>query len=107
MYFPHNPAQILAKTKAFGYTPAILSNIFMTKTCVVTGKKITMGFNVSHSKRHTKKILRPNQIKRSLLNPATGRMVTVVVSSRGLRTLKKWQREGKVYNLAEMAKKVL
>lgn len=97
----------LPKQGTLAILPPYLLNTFMTKTCVVTGKKISMGFNVSHSKRHTKKILRPNQIKRRLLNPATGRMVSVVISSRGLRTLKKWQREGKVYNLAEMAKKGL
>lgn len=73
------------------------------KICVVTGKKPTVGMNVSHSNRHTKRWLRPGVTKRRLLNPATGRMVTVMVSNRGMRTLKKWQKEGKTYDLTKMA----
>ncbi len=76
----------------------------MTKSCIVTGKKVTTGFHVSHSKRHTKRRLFPNLQKRKILNPATGRMVTVHITSRGLRTLKKWDTEGKAYDLAEMGK---
>ena len=76
----------------------------MTKSCIITGKKVTTGFNVSHSNRHTKRRLFPNLQKRSLRNPATGRMITVHITSRGLRTLKKWDTEGKVYDLAEMKK---
>lgn len=72
------------------------------KTCIVTGKKPISGFLVSHSNRHVKRWLFPAVTKRTLLNPATGRKVTVMISNRGLRTLKKWQREGKVYNLATM-----
>jgi large subunit ribosomal protein L28 len=75
-----------------------------TKKCIVTGKTRTTGFNVSHSKRKTKRVIKPNILKKKLLNPATGRMVTVLISARGLRTLKKWDREGKVYNLRELAK---
>ncbi len=74
----------------------------MTKTCIVTGKKVATGYNVSHSNRHTKRRLFPNLQKRSLKNPATGRMVTVNITPRGLRTLKKWDAEGKVYDLAAM-----
>lgn len=74
----------------------------MAKLCIVTGKHTTVGMNVSHSNRHVKRKLFANIQKRRLLNPATGRIVTVMVSNRGLRTLKKWNREGKVYNLATM-----
>lgn len=42
--------------------------------------------------------------KKRLVNPATGRIVTVNISTRGLRTLKKWDREGKAYDLAELKK---
>lgn len=77
----------------------------MTKSCIVTGKKVTTGFNVSHSNRHTKRRLFPNLQKRKLRNPATGRMVTVLITSRGLRTLKKWDAEGKTYDLSTMAAK--
>ncbi len=76
----------------------------MAKKCIVTGKTRTTGFNVSHSKRKTKRVVKPNILKKKLLNPATGRQVTVLISARGLRTLKKWDREGKMYNLRELAK---
>ncbi len=78
----------------------------MAKSCIVTGKKTTTGFNVSHSKQKTKRKLKANLHKKRLLNPATGKIVTVTISSRGLRTLKKWDREGKTYNLAQLKKKV-
>ena len=58
--------------------------------------------NVSHSKRRTKRLIKANLLKKRLLNPASGRVVTVIVSARGLRTLKKWDREGKSYDLVEM-----
>lgn len=77
----------------------------MAKSCIVTGKKTTTGFNVSHSKQKTKRKLKANLHKKRLLNPATGKIVTVIISSRGLRTLKKWDREGKIYDLAQLKKK--
>ena len=78
----------------------------MSKQCIVTGKKTTFGNNVSHSKRRTRKKILANLQKKKLLNPATGRKVTVIISNRGLRTLKKWDREGKVYNLTDLKKKL-
>ena len=74
----------------------------MSKTCIVTGKNSVMGFHVSHSKRHVKRRLHANVQKKRLLNPATGRMVRVSISTSGLRTLKKWAREGKKYDLTKM-----
>ena len=76
----------------------------MSKSCLVTGKKTTTGMLVSHSHCRVKRKIYANLHTRRLLNPATGRMVTVTISNRGLRTLKKWDREGKVYNLAQMKK---
>ena len=78
------------------------SIVDMSKTCIVTGKKPVVGFHVSHSKRHVKRRLKPNVQKKRLLNPATGRMVRVSISTSGLRTLKKWAREGKKYDLSKM-----
>lgn len=77
----------------------------MPKKCIVTGKSTTSGFNVSHSNRRTKRKVKANLQTKKLLNPATGRYVTVTISSRGLRTLKKWDSEGKTYDLADMKKK--
>lgn len=74
----------------------------MPKSCVVTGKKTITGNNVSHSNVKTKRRLHSNLTKRRLVNPATGRMVMVTISARGLRTLKKWQSEGKAYDLTKL-----
>lgn len=71
----------------------------MQKYCIVTGKQTMTGNNVSHSKQKTKRRFAPNLQKRRLMNPATGTMVTVWISTRGLRTLSKWQREGVMYDL--------
>ncbi|MBU0646172.1 50S ribosomal protein L28 [Patescibacteria group bacterium] len=79
----------------------------MGKSCVVTGKKVIVGNNVSHSNVKTKRQLKPNLQKRKLLNPATGRKVTVWISTRGMRTLKKWDQEGKKSDLAKMSKEAL
>lgn len=83
------------------YNPAEI--IHMPNICVVTGKKTTVGSRKSHSNVKTKRSVYPNVTKRRLKNPATGRMVTVCVSARGLRTLKKWDREGKMYDLTKLA----
>lgn len=74
----------------------------MPKSCIVTGKKTITGNNVSHSNVKTKRRLHSNLTKRRLVNPATGRMVMVTISARGLRTLKKWQSEGKSYDLTKL-----
>ena len=76
----------------------------MSKSCLITGKKTITGNHVSHSNVHAKRKMRANLTKRKLKNPATGKLVEVTISARGLRTLKKWDREGKFYNLAEMKK---
>jgi large subunit ribosomal protein L28 len=76
----------------------------MAKRCIITGKTTVSGNNVSHSKRRTKRKVLANIHKRRLLNPATGTMMVVSISNRGLRTLKKWDREGKDYDLREFVK---
>ncbi|KKR58220.1 MAG: 50S ribosomal protein L28 [Candidatus Uhrbacteria bacterium GW2011_GWF2_40_263] len=97
----------LTKNHSLGTLRRTITKSRMPKQCLITGKKVTVGNNVSHSKRRTKRKLYANLLKRRLLNPATGRYVTVTISTSGLRTLKKWDREGKVYNLAELAKNAL
>jgi large subunit ribosomal protein L28 len=76
----------------------------MSKSCIVTGKKTSFGNNVSHAKNKTRRKIYANLQKKHLLNPATGRKVTVTISNRGMRTLKKWDREGKAYNLTNLKK---
>jgi large subunit ribosomal protein L28 len=76
----------------------------MAKSCLITGKKTTTGYHVSHSNIKTKRKLFPNLQKKRLVNPATGKTVTVTISTRGLKTLRKWDREGKTYDLAALKK---
>lgn len=47
----------------------------------------------------------PNLHRKRLLNPATGKLITISVTARGLRTLAKWQKEGKKYDLREVVAK--
>lgn len=74
----------------------------MPKSCAVTGKTALTGNKVSHSQVKTKRRQKPNLQKKRLLNPATGRMETITVSANGLRTLAKWQKEGKTYDLTKL-----
>ncbi len=76
----------------------------MSHSCLVTGKKTAVGNNVSHSNVKTKRKLYPNMQKKRLVDPASGRTITVMITTRGLRTLKKWDREGKSYDLVAMKK---
>lgn len=71
----------------------------MSRTCEITGKGTTTGNNVSHSQRKTRRTFKINLQKRSLINPATGEKMSVRLSTSALRTLKKWQSEGKQYDL--------
>ena len=71
----------------------------MSQICVVTGKKPNVANNVSHANNKTKRRQMPNLQKRTIVNPATGEKHRILVSGRGLRTLKKWMAEGKAIDL--------
>ena len=59
----------------------------MAYKCDITGKTKQFGHNVSHSKRRTQKIWKPNlQTKRVVID---GKKTTLKVSAHGIRTLKK------------------
>lgn len=77
----------------------------MAKTCSLTGKTPLKGNKVSHSNRKTIRRQNPNLQKKRLKNPATGKTETVWISARGLRTLEKWKREGKKYDLTKVCSK--
>ena len=60
----------------------------MANVCAVTGKKRTVGNNVSHAKNRTKRTFKPNtHAKRFRLS--NGRMVKLNVSAKGLRIIDK------------------
>ncbi len=71
----------------------------MAKVCAITGKKPLVGNNVSHSNRKTKRRQMPNLQKKTVINPATGKAMKVMVTGRALRTLTKWLAEGKKVDL--------
>ncbi|MFA4845933.1 MAG: 50S ribosomal protein L28 [Patescibacteria group bacterium] len=79
----------------------------MSKSCLVTGKKTTTGNNVSHSNVKTRRKLFPNLQNKRLVDPASGKTIRVTISTRGLKTLRKWDREGKAYDLAALKKESL
>ena len=71
----------------------------MSQSCIITGKRVTTGQLVSHSNVKVKRKLFPNLQTKRLVNPADRKTVTVTISTRGLLTLKKCDREGKKYDL--------
>ncbi|MBP9828004.1 50S ribosomal protein L28 [Patescibacteria group bacterium] len=75
----------------------------MAKICNITGKRPLTGNNVSHSNVKTKRRQMPNLQKSTLINPATGKAQTILVSNRGLRTIRKWMAEGKMFDLRTIA----
>ena len=61
----------------------------MANICQITGKKMMVGNNVSHSNRKTKRVFKPNlQVKRFYLT-SEDKWVTLKVSAAGLRTINK------------------
>lgn len=74
----------------------------MAKVCAVTGKTPLTGHNVSHSNIKTKRRQFPNLQKRTIVNPATGKTERIMVSTRGLRTLMKWMKEGKQVDVTKL-----
>jgi len=76
----------------------------MSRKCQITAKKSASGNNVSHSQRKTKRLFKVNLHTKRLLNPATGRYMKVTLSTSALKTLTKWQSQGKKYDLKELVK---
>ena len=52
----------------------------MSKVCQITGKKVMVGNNVSHSKRRTKRKFYPNLQTKKFFIPETGEWVILKVS---------------------------
>ena len=79
----------------------------MSKICQVTGKKVMVGNNVSHSKRRTKRKFYPNLFKKKFFLPEEERWITLKISAAGIRlinkkrntaTLKEAKRKGYILN---------
>ena len=61
----------------------------MSRVCEITGKKIMVGNNVSHSKRRTKRKFYPNLFTKKFYLPEENRWVSIKVSASGLRLINK------------------
>jgi large subunit ribosomal protein L28 len=61
----------------------------MSRVCQITGKKVLVGNNVSHSKRRTKRKFLPNLFKKKFYLPEEGRWISLHVSANGIRTINK------------------
>ena len=61
----------------------------MSRICQITGKKVMVGNNVSHSKRRTKRRFYPNLMKRKFYLEEEDRWVVLKVSASGMRTINK------------------
>lgn len=61
----------------------------MSKVCQITGKRVIVGNNVSHSNVKTKRTFSPNLFKKKFYVPSEDKWVTLKVSANGLRTINK------------------
>ncbi len=61
----------------------------MARICQITGKKAMRGNNVSHSKRRTKRLFRPNLFEKKYFLPDEKRWITLKVSAAGIRLIDK------------------
>lgn len=59
----------------------------MSRRCVVTGKAVMSGNNVSHAHNKTRRRFMPNLQDTGIFSEALGRLVKVRVSAAGLRTV--------------------
>src|SRR5262245_54886320 len=59
----------------------------MSRRCVVTGKKVMVGHNVSHANNKTKRRFLPNLQVVSLVSDALGTSVRMRLSARGIKTV--------------------
>ena len=61
----------------------------MAMVCQITGKKVMVGNNVSHSKRRTKRKFYPNLFDKKFYLPEEDRWVKLRVSAAGIRIINK------------------
>jgi len=61
----------------------------MSRICQLTGKKMMVGNNVSHSKRRTKRRFYPNLIEKKFYIPEDKKWVQLRISTSALKTINK------------------
>ena len=73
--------------------------LYMSRCCVITGKKTGFGNTRSHSLRHTRRQFKANIQKKRIWDPSTGEYKVMKVSTHFLRTLAKRLQEGREINV--------
>ena len=68
---------------------AVLKISAMSRVCQITGKRVMVGNNVSHSQRKTKRRFYPNLQRKRFYIPEEDRWVTLRVSAKAIRTISK------------------
>ena len=63
--------------------------IEMSRICQITGKKMMVGNNVSHSKRRTKRKFNPNLVDKKFYFEEEDRWIRLRVSTSAIRTINK------------------
>jgi large subunit ribosomal protein L28 len=61
----------------------------MSRVCQITGKKVMVGNNVSHSKRRTRRKFYPNLFDKRFYLEEEDRWIKLRVSASGIRTINK------------------
>jgi len=61
----------------------------MARVCQITGKKVLVGNNVSHSKRRTRRKFYPNLFDKRFYLPEEDRWIKLRVSASGIRIINK------------------
>lgn len=61
----------------------------MSRVCQITGKKLMVGNNVSHSLRRTKRKFHPNLFDKKFYLPEENRWVNLRISAAGIRLINK------------------
>ena len=61
----------------------------MSRICQITGKKVMVGNNVSHSNTKTKRKFNPNLQNKRFFIPEENKWITLKVSTSALRTINK------------------
>ena len=61
----------------------------MSKVCQVTGRKRMVGNNVAHSKLRTKRTFDLNLKRKKFWSEEQQRFITLKVSAKGMRTIRK------------------
>jgi large subunit ribosomal protein L28 len=59
----------------------------MARRCIITGKGVQVGHNVSHANNKTKRRFLPNLQVASLLSDTLGAPIRLRLSTRGIRTI--------------------